>query len=136
MQDRRSIKLLIHNGRGEFLVLRRSASHPDLPHALDLPGGLVESSETDIEALDREIAEEIDLVLNTEDAVRVGFDAEYEPGEGMMTRVLYMLKLETPRPRIELSDEHNGFDWVDKATLRGFLPPYQILVSTALDFYL
>ena len=136
MQDRRSIKLLIHNGRGEFLVLRRSASHPDLPHALDLPGGLVESSETDIEALDREIAEEIDLVLNTEDAVRVGFDAEYEPGEGMMTRVLYMLKLETPRPFIRLSSEHESFDWVDKETLRGFEPPFQVLVHTALDFYL
>ena len=136
MQDRRSVKLLIRNAQGEFLVLRRSRSHPFYPQALDLPGGFVESGEQDLAALDRELAEETGLVLNTEDAIHIGFDAEYEPGEGMMTRVLYMLKLETPRPYVQLSSEHEGYDWVDQDTLRGFLPPYQVLVSTALDFYL
>lgn len=134
MQDTRAVKLLIHNGQGEFFVLKRDGVAS--ADALDLPGGQVAPGEEDILALDRELARTTGLVLNTEDAIHVGYDAEYEPGEGMMTRVLYMLKIETPRPRIELSDEHNGFDWVDKATLRGFLPPYQILVSTALDFYL
>lgn len=136
MQDRRSVKLLIRNGQGEFLVLRRSASHPTQPHALDLPGGEVEPGEQDLEALDRELAEETGLVLNTEDAVDIGFDAEYEPGEGMMTRVLYMLKLETNRPYIQLSSEHEGYDWVQIDTLRGFEPPFQVLVRTAIDFYL
>lgn len=136
MQDRRSVKLLIRNGQEEFFVLRRSDTHPSQPHALDLPGGEVESGEQDLAALDRELAEETGLVLNTEDAVRIGYDAEYEPGEGMMTRVLYMLKLETSRPLVQLSDEHEGFDWVDKDTLRGFEPPFQVLVRTALDFYL
>lgn len=136
MQDRRSVKLLIRNGQGEFLVLRRSSSHTTQPRALDLPGGLVESGEQDLEALDRELAEETGLVLNTEDAIHIGFDAEYEPGEGMMTRVLYMLKLETPRPYIQLSGEHDGYDWVQIDTLRGFEPPFQVLVRTALDFYL
>lgn len=136
MQDRRSVKLLIRNDQGEFLVLRRSASHPTQPHALDLPGGLVESGEQDLQALDRELAEETGLVLNTEDAIHIGFDAEYEPGEGMMTRVLYMLKLETPRPYVQLSSEHEGYDWVQIDTLRGFEPPFQVLVRTAIDFYL
>lgn len=136
MHDRRSVKLLIRNTQGEFLVLRRSDTHPTLPHALDLPGGLVESGESDLAALDRELSEEIGLVLNTEDAVHIGYDAEYEPGEGMMTRVLYMLKLETPRPLVRLSSEHEGFDWVNKDVLRGFEPPFQVLVRTALDFYL
>lgn len=136
MQDRRSVKLLIRNGQGEFLVLRRSASHPTQPRALDLPGGEVEPGEQDLSALDRELAEETGLVLNTEDAVHIGFDAEYEPGEGMMTRVLYMLKLETPRPYVQLSAEHESYDWVDVDTLRGFEPPFQVLVRTAIDFYL
>lgn len=136
MQDKRSVKLLIRNAQGEFLVLRRSASHPTQPHALDLPGGEVELGEQDLAALDRELAEEIGLVLNTEDAVHIGFDAEYEPGEGMMTRVLYMLKLETSRPLIRLSSEHEGYDWVGVDTLRGFEPPFQVLVRTAIDFYL
>lgn len=96
----------------------------------------MELDETDLGALDREVLEEVGLVLNTEDAVHIGFDAEYEPGEGMMTRVLYMLKLETARPFIRLSDEHESYDWVSKETLRGFEPPFQVLVHTALDFYL
>ncbi len=136
MQDRRSVKLLIRNGQGEFLVLRRSDTHPTMPRALDLPGGLAEPGEEDLTALDRELAEETGLVLNTEDAVHIGYDTEYEPGEGMMTRVLYMLKIETARPRVALSWEHAGFDWVDKDTLRGFEPPFQVLIRTALDFYL
>lgn len=136
MQDRRSVKLLIRNGNGEFLMLRRSSTHPTLASTLDLPGGEVELGEKDLVALDRELLEETGLVLNTEDAVHIGFDAEYEPGIGMMTRVLYMLKIETPRPLVRLSSEHEGFDWVDKETLRGFEPPFQVLVRTALDFYL
>lgn len=136
MQDIRSVKLLIRNAQGEFLVLRRSSSHPTQPHALDLPGGEVEYGETDLSALDRELSEETGLVLNTEDAVHIGYDAEYEPGEGMTTRVLYMLKLETPRPLVRLSSEHEAYDWVDIDTLRGFEPPFQVLVRTAIDFYL
>ncbi|HCH34827.1 TPA: hypothetical protein DEW05_04870 [Candidatus Saccharibacteria bacterium] len=136
MQDRRSVKLLLHNNQGEFLVLRRSDTHPTMPRAFDLPGGDVEPGETDLVALDREISEEIGLVFNTEDAVHIGYDAEYEPGEGLMTRVLYMLKIETSRPLVRLSWEHESFDWVDKETLRGFEPPFQVLVRTALDFYL
>ncbi|MBH2007226.1 NUDIX hydrolase [Candidatus Saccharibacteria bacterium] len=136
MQDRRSVKLLIRNGEGEFLVLRRSSEYPELTGTFDLPGGMTEPGERDLAALDRKLAQEIGLVLNTEDAVHIGYDAEYEPGEGMMTRVLYMLKLETSRPLLHLSPAHAGFDWVDKETLRGFEPPFQVLVRTALDFYL
>lgn len=118
------------------MVLRRSGTHPIWPHAPDLPGGDVEPGETDLLAIDRELSEETGLVLNTEDALHIGYDSEYEPGEGMMTRVLYMLKIETPRPRIELSWEHEGYGWVDKDALARFEPPFQVLVRTAIDFYL
>lgn len=136
MEDRRSVKLLIWNSEGEFLVLKRSDEYPELLGTFDLPGGAAWPGETDTATLDRKIAQEIGLVLNTEDAVHIGYDTEYEPGEGMMTRVLYMLKLETSRPLVRLSPAHAGFDWVDKETLRGFEPPFQVLVRTALDFYL
>lgn len=136
MQDQRIIKLLIHNGQGEFLVMRRSMSHTNRPGLPDLPGGHTEANETDLAGLDRELAEETGLVLNTEDAIHIGYDAEYEPGEGMCTRVLYMLKIDTAHPFIRLSDEHDGYEWVVKERLSGFEPPYQVLVSTALDFYL
>ncbi len=136
MQDTRVVKLLIHSGRDDFLVLRRSGTHPTQAHMVDLPGGEMDRGESDLKALDREIAEETGLILNTEDAIHVGFDAEYEPGVGMMTRVLYMLKIETIRPRVQLSDEHESFDWVSKEALRGFEPPFQVLVQTAVDFYM
>ena len=136
MQDQRIIKLLIHNQQEEFFVMRRSMSRTSRPGLPDLPGGHIQVDETDLTGLDRELVEETGLVLNTEDAIHVGYDAEYEPGEGMCTRVLYMLKIETARPRINLSKEHEGYEWVKKDKLTGFDPPYQVLVSTAIDFYL
>lgn len=136
MQDVRVIKLLLHSGRDDFLVLQRSGTHPTQPHMYDLPGGVVDGEESDIVALDRELSEETGLVLNTEDAIRIGFDAEYEPGRGMMTRVLYMLKIETVRPMVTLSYEHESFDWLRRDQLRGFEPAFQVLVQTAVDFYL
>lgn len=136
MQDTRVVKLLLYSGRDDFLVLKRSATHSTQPHMVDLPGGEVGMGENDLKALDRELSEETGLVLNTEDAIHIGFDAEYEPGLGMMTRVLYMLKIETVRPLVQLSYEHESFDWVGKEKLRGFEPPFQVLVQTAVDFYL
>lgn len=136
MQDQRIVKILIRNQQGEFLVMRRSMSRPKRPGLLDLPGGHIDVGETDLQGLDRELAEETGLVLNTEDAIHIGFDAEYEPGEGMCTRILYMLKIETERPMIRLSEEHEGFEWVTQDEVGGFDPPFQVLVHTALDFYL
>lgn len=136
MNDTRVVKLLIHSGRDDFLVLRRSGTHPTQPHMYDLPGGVVDPGESDVIALDRELSEETGLVLNTEDALHIGFDAEYEPGRGMMTRVLYMLKIETVRPMVQLSYEHEAFDWMGRDQLRGFELPFQVLVQMAVDFYL
>lgn len=136
MQDTRVVKLLLYSGRDDFLVLRKGSSHLDQAHALDLPGGEVSAGEGDLVALDRGIARQTGLVLNTEDAIQIGFDAEYEPGRGMITCVLYMLKIETVRPMVQLGDEHAAFDWTSQAQLRGFEPPIQVLVQTAVDFYL
>lgn len=136
MQDRRAVKLLVRNQSGEFLVLQRSGAHPRWPHRPDLPGGLIKSHENDTEALDRKIREEMDIILATENAVQIGYDAEYEPGEGLMTRVLYMLKIEQSNLPIKLSSEHEHFEWRTVADMRGFELPYQILIQTALDFYL
>lgn len=136
MHDTRDVKLLLYSGRDDFLVLRRGATSLGQAHALDLPGGEVGIGEGDIAALDRGIAEQTGLVLNTEDAIQIGFDAEYEPGRGMITRVLYMLKIETIRPMVRLSDEYVAFDWMSHAQLRGFEPALQVLVQTAVDFYL
>lgn len=136
MPDRRAVKLLVHSRVGEFLVLYRSHTHPIWPHWPDLPGGAVESGETDIQALDREIREEMDVMLPTEDAIQIGYDAEYEPGDGLITRVLYMLKIEQDNLPIKLSWEHEHFAWLPAGELQGFEPPYQTLVQVALDFYL
>ncbi len=53
MQDQRCVKLLLHNGDGEFLVLKRSDEYPEIAGTFDLPGGKAHDGETDIVALDR-----------------------------------------------------------------------------------
>ncbi|NLA42840.1 NUDIX hydrolase [Candidatus Saccharibacteria bacterium] len=135
MNDRRIVKLLVRNLDGDFLVLRRSETHSSSSHLPDLPGGHVEDGESDIATLDRRLRDELGLFLQTQEAVEVGFDAEYEPGEGLVTVVLYLIKINQSRLPIRLSDDHEGFDWVNSSQLRSFDPPLQVLVQTALDFY-
>ena len=136
MHDARYVHLLIHTEQGEFLKLRPIETHPVSPYSAALPSGESAGQANDVSALDVAVEASIDLVLNTEDAIQIGFDAEYEPGRGLVTQVLYMLKIKTSRPFLRLDDAHEGYDWVSKDELIGFTPPVQVLVQTAVDFYL
>lgn len=135
MRDARYVQLLIHTEQGEFLTLRRLETN-SVSSYIYLPSGESAGELDDVAALDMAVMDGLGLVLNTEDAIRIGYDAEYEPGRGLVTRVLYMLKIKTSRPFLHVGEGYSGFDWVSVAELRGFDPPTQILVQTAVDFYL
>ena len=136
MQDTRTIKILLRNARGEFLVLRRADEVYASQTIIDLPGASQGIGQTDAQAMDSALSHCTGLLLNTEEAIQIGFDSEYEPGVGTLTRVLYMLKIDNERPHIVLGSEFVSFDWASLQQLREFEPPYQVLVQTAIDFYL
>lgn len=135
MLDRRIVKLLVRNRDGKFLTLERFDSTSPASQR-ELVGGDTLPGENDVVVLDRILRDDLNIFLQTQDAIEIGYDSEYEPGEGVVTRVLYMLKIPSTHLNIILSEKYRQYEWSDVAAMRGFEPPFQVLVQTALDFYL
>lgn len=135
MQDRRVVELLVRNLDGKFLVLT-SNDLSVAPNQPFLVRGEAKAQEDDTATLDRVLREDLNIFLQTHEAIQIGYDSEYEPGEGVITRVLYMLKIPGTHLNIVLSERFSSYEWRDANTMRGFEPPMQVLVQTALDFYL
>ena len=62
-------KVILIDGDGKVLFLRRSASHPK--YAIDLPGGIVEPGESMVEGLIREIREECGFEVKEREITRL-----------------------------------------------------------------
>jgi 8-oxo-dGTP diphosphatase len=106
-------KALIKNSAGRILVLRRSVSHPLYPNHLDFPGGEVENTESGMDGVIREIAEETSLKIR-EDNVHLLFREEEPTGKVYVT---YSATLDTHSPEIKLSWEHDKYDWMTESVL-------------------
>ena len=65
MQSIHVVALALENGKGEILVTKRP-NHKHQGGLWEFPGGKIEANETRIQALKREIKEEIDFELDSE----------------------------------------------------------------------
>lgn len=63
------LALILRDGR--YFLQRRDSANPVLPGLWEFPGGKVEPSETPLEALRRELQEEVGLVLDAHQALPV-----------------------------------------------------------------
>ena len=104
-----AVKAMIKNEEGKFLVIFKSGKDEINPNEIDIPGGRLEFGE-DIEiCLKREVKEELNIEIEIEKPLRVWslvrndlhlvgitFSAKYIGGE------------------LKLSDEHTGYEWMDK----------------------
>jgi 8-oxo-dGTP pyrophosphatase MutT (NUDIX family) len=106
-------KVLIYDAAENVLVLQRSASHPIYAHEFDLPGGMIEDGETPISALIREISEETGLQVKA-DAV---IFAHERIAANLRHDSIYTLSLDTVKPDISISWEHESYQWVQKDSL-------------------
>ena len=107
-----SVKALIHDGQGQFLIIRRSPASKNNAGKWDFPGGKIDSAESFDAALVREIAEEVGLTVVLE---RVVGAAESDLPD---RRVVYLLL----RARVDggdfrLSEEHDEFAWMTPSEL-------------------
>ncbi len=62
---------LIQNSEGKYLVTRRSQKNDWKPGEYDIPGGTIEFGENPIEALKREVLEEVGLEIKVNEPVYV-----------------------------------------------------------------
>jgi 8-oxo-dGTP pyrophosphatase MutT (NUDIX family) len=124
-------KALILDSEGSLLLLTRSATHPALAHYCDLPGGIVEPGEEPGEGVKREVLEETGLVV--EQAIPVYAVPVYSSGHNYPT-LLYVVRLNSAKPDITLSWEHEAYEWVSLEHLCDVEPQLASVYPDALRY--
>lgn len=101
-----SIKVLIKDNAGNYLILRRSQRSKGNPGKWDLPGGKINDGEGYVEAVDREVKEETGLNVVLKTAMGTAHR------ETATKRIVYLiLEGEIDSGKIKLSEEHDAFAW-------------------------
>jgi 8-oxo-dGTP diphosphatase len=102
-----SVKVLIRDGEGQCLLLKRSMSSKGNPGKWDLPGGKLDPGENLEQALLREAIEETGLTISL---TRVLGATE---SEAPARRVAYLIfEGRIASGQVKLSEEHEDFTWV------------------------
>ena len=112
-------KVLVVDGSGEVLVLRTGEykAKPERSHTPDLPGGIVEAGESEMEGALREVEEETGIVVPLKLAF-LGFaqTESYEQENKSVTKLLYVARI-SERPEVQLSFEHEAYEWAPAGEL-------------------
>ncbi len=136
--------ILVLNEKNQLLVLRRSEwkkipgtdYRPDLSRATDLPGGIVgdDRSEDVTTGALRELFEETGIEASFDQARLAYAETSYrEHGERSQARLVYLLKLDDT-PTVELSWEHESFEWLPIAELAGSNYLHSSVHRRAVDY--
>ena len=98
---KRGAKILLIDKDKKILILRRSLTHPIWPHHLDFPGGIIE------------VLEETKLKI---DINQLKLIFKKRRITGFMLYV-YEYHLDVNQPKIELSWEHDKYNWMSRKEL-------------------
>jgi 8-oxo-dGTP diphosphatase len=107
-----SLKVMIRDKRGRYLLLKRSKDSKTNPGKWDFPGGKADAGENIDEALVREVAEETGLTISLQKLVGTA------QSEILGFRVVHLIlegRLESGE--IKLSHEHDDYVWVKPGKL-------------------
>jgi ribonuclease HI len=107
------VNALIHNAKGQVLLVRRSLKDSFLPGYLELPGGRVEHDETLEHALKRKLKNELGIQV---DAPIYYTSLSRVNRHGPYLRVVF--EVAHQNQQIKLSHNHSEFVWVDRSILK------------------
>lgn len=113
-------KVLIINHEQEALVLTlgKHTKYPEKSFKPDLPGGVVDLGESELEAVIRETKEECGITLEPTSPKLIYARTEFFSEERKsVTKLLYVARIHK-KPAITLSWEHSDFSWVPLAELK------------------
>lgn len=113
------VKALISNNADQYLFLRRSdkLSTDSNETSWDIPGGRINPNEALLDALKREIEEETGHSIIATPELIAAQDIFVESKDLHVVRLTYVVKEDVSN--INLSDEHEDYQWVDKAEVAG-----------------
>ena len=109
----RIAKCLIVNRDSHILLLTIGdhTKHPQLSYLPDLPGGIIEDSESVYDGMVREIAEETGIVVDPQHLVRAERKIVSMP---WLKRDIekWLIVIDVDMPEVTLSYEHESYRWV------------------------
>jgi 8-oxo-dGTP pyrophosphatase MutT (NUDIX family) len=115
--------------QGQVLLAHRSASKRAYPGVWDLPGGVVEVGETELEALARELHEELGVWVAA-DSVTHLCRVTARPGDEPVLLSAWLVPAWGGVPANVAPDEHDAIRWFGIGELP---PPVHPAVWTALE---
>lgn len=121
-----SVKALIQDGYGRYLVIKRSIASKTNAGQWDFPGGKIDTGETFDVALIREIAEETGLSVSLERVLGAG------ESESPQWKVVYIfMRARFVSGSIRLSEEHDEFAWLTPMELANanLCPQFRAIVT-------
>lgn len=109
---RLSVKIVVRDGTGRCLLLKRSLSSKGNPGKWEFPGGKIDPGESFDEALLREVAEETGLTISLD-----GVAGTAESDLPAWKVVYLILEGRAELGQVLLSEEHDDHVWVDPEEL-------------------
>ncbi|WP_433309301.1 NUDIX domain-containing protein [Micromonospora sp. CA-269861] len=107
---------LVENGA--VLLVHRSPTRRAYPNLWDLPGGHVEAGESELQALTREMHEELGVHIVAESSSRLG-DLHAGTGEDAVHVTVWHIGDWVGSPTNHAPDEHDAIAWVGIGELGG-----------------
>lgn len=113
---------------GQVLLVHRRPDKHAYPDLWDLPGGAMEAGESELDALSRELHEELGVQVATASATHL---TRLSVGPAADPAVLsaWLVREWQGTPANTAPEEHDGLKWCDLAHLP---PPPHVLARTAL----
>ena len=118
-------KLIMIDADNQYLVMIRN-NHPAFGDDVDLPGGTIEGDESALEGMIREVKEEAGVVLDQSVVKKLYEGLGYSRHKTEYS--LFVVRVEN-RPKITISWEHSGYQWVNRDT-------FISIASAAHDTYM
>lgn len=120
--------------KGKFIIVEKFKKNSS--NLWDLPGGLIEDDENEIEALNRELSEELKINSNDMNWKKIGEWCFIRNYDNVLVGVTnYICHLEDSKLKIELSNEHISYKWIKPKELINFNIKDHSLLQNIFDYF-